>query len=71
VRVLKPETEIRNLRREVSELRKEKISLRTDITRFRREADLYLTRALAAEKKVSEWEERFDALLYNKERDDG
>lgn len=55
-RQLKPETEVRSLRREVKELRLANL-------RMEKETDAYRTRAAVADASVSEWKERFDQLL--------
>lgn len=51
-----PATELRNLKREVA-------MLRNDAARWKKSAIEYSTRAIAAEKEVVAWKQRFDALL--------
>lgn len=53
---MKPETEIRNLKRDVKSLRYE-LKLADENTRA------YRARATKAEQEVAEWKARFDALL--------
>lgn len=51
-----PQTEIRNLRREVRRLR-------DDLAREKTTAEAYRRRATIAEQDAAEWRRRFDSLL--------
>lgn len=53
---MKPETEIRNLKRDIKRWYAERETLRT-------ERESYRIRATKAEQEVAEWKRRFDALL--------
>lgn len=63
MRTMKPETEIRELKREVKRLRALCVDSQ-DVNREERQAtQIYRERASKAERDVAEWKRRFDILL--------
>lgn len=60
---MKPETEIRNLKRELKETRNEASAYRERAEKWERMHDGRTTQLNAALKAVEDWKARFDALL--------
>jgi molecular chaperone GrpE (heat shock protein) len=64
---LKPETEIRNLKRQVKDWQKAEWRVRAELNKLRTEVDAYRARATKAEQECAEWKARFDVLLRREE----
>ena len=57
---MKPETEIRNLKRYLAEVRRDYLSMQETARALRRRAE-------SSEREVAEWKARFDILLRREE----
>ena len=60
---MKPETEIRNLKRELNRISKDRDLYMRDEKKALRERAAYLKISVEAKQEVEEWKKRFDLLL--------
>ena len=60
---MKPETEIRNLKREVRSANSERDYLRSQLRALESKRTATETRAVKAEAEVADWKRRFDIVL--------